>query len=113
MHGEYEVKQRNGELYFSKKETTLAHYNPNTIFLFSSFLDHVSRYEILCIILTGIGSDGVSGCKILNQSGVRAITESANSAIVDGMPSRARESVKNIEVDEIDIIVQKVKEFCS
>jgi len=113
MHGEYEVKQRNGELYFSKKETTLAHYNPNIDLLFSSFLDHVSRYEILCIILTGIGSDGVSGCKILNQSGVRAITESANSAIVDGMPSRARESVKNIEVDEIDIIVQKVKEFCS
>lgn len=113
MHAEFEVKQKNNSLYFAKKETKIPHYNPNINLLFSSFADHTQHYKMLCIILTGIGDDGVNACRILNEKGVRAITESAQSAIVDGMPSRAREHVKNIEVDEIDTIVQKVKEFCS
>jgi two-component system chemotaxis response regulator CheB len=39
------------------------------------------------------------------------ITESENSAIVDGMPSRARKEVKDIQVLDINQIVDSIKEF--
>lgn len=113
MHADFEVTHNGTTLYFIKKEIQTPHYNPNIDLLFSSFADYTQRYKIFCTILTGIGSDGVKGCDILSQRGARAITESAQSAIVDGMPSRARESIKNIEIDDIDMIAQKIKEFCS
>ena len=67
---------------------------------------------LLCVILTGIGDDGVEACKNLSLSGARCITESETSAIVDCMPCRARSLVPNIEVYEIDKIVQIISEFC-
>ena len=64
------------------------------------------------MILTGIGDDGVSACKELSLNGASCITESQKSAIVDGMPSRARLFVPNIEVEDINTIVKTISEFC-
>ena len=67
----------------------------------------------MAIILTGIGDDGVDGCKELSLAGAKTATQNAQSAIVDGMPSRARKDVPNIEVLDIEEIKNKIKEFCS
>ncbi len=42
------------------------------------------------VILTGIGDDGVDGCKELSLSGCTCLTETEQSAIVDGMTSRSK-----------------------
>lgn len=97
---------------FSKKEISLNSYNPNINILFNSFTLLAKDTKILCAILTGIGDDGVEGCKNLSFNGALCITESKKSAIVDGMPSRARLLVPNIKVHEIDKIVQIISEFC-
>jgi len=107
---EGETKLTDGS--FSKKDSSLNSYNPNINILFNSFIPLTKDYEILCVILTGIGDDGVEACKNLSLNGARCITESEKSAIVDGMPGRARASVADIEVDEIDVIVKKICEFC-
>ena len=110
--GESELKKENNRLFFSHQNSSLNNYNPNIDLLFNSFDVLVNDLDILCVILTGIGDDGVAACKHLSEQGVRCLTESHSSAIVDGMPSRARDSVVSIEVDAIEDIVKKISEFC-
>lgn len=88
-------------------------YNPDINSVFSSFAPLVKSYKTLGIILTGIGDDGVSGCKELSLMGARTITQSHESAIVDGMPLRARQSIESIEVDDTNGIKNKIMEFCN
>lgn len=88
-------------------------YNPDINSVFSSFASFVKSYKTLGVILTGIGDDGVSGCKELSLMGARVMTQSHESAIVDGMPLRARQSIESIEVHDINGIKNKIVEFCS
>ena len=97
---------------FSKTDCSLDSYNPNINILFNSFTQLAKGTQILCVILTGIGDDGVEACKNLSYNGARCITESQESAIVDGMPSRARALVPNIEVYDINTIVKIIGKYC-
>ncbi|MDQ7059727.1 MAG: chemotaxis protein CheB [Sulfurimonas sp.] len=97
---------------FIKKTASLNGYNPDINTLFKAFVSFDKECKILCVILTGIGSDGVDACKALASNGAICITESKSSAIVDGMPKRARALVPNIKVHEMDEIIQAINEFC-
>ncbi|MEA2100342.1 MAG: chemotaxis protein CheB [Campylobacterota bacterium] len=110
--GETSLNIDSNKLFFSKKESAHNSYNPNIDILFNSFIPLCKDLEMMGVILTGIGDDGVAGCKDLNLNGARCVTESAESAIVDGMPSRARLLVPNIEIENIDKIVKKISVFC-
>ena len=107
--GETKLNQRA----FAKQAALKNSFNPNINTLFNSFTPLCKDKQILCVILTGIGDDGVESCKNLSLSGARCVTESEESAIVDGMPNRARASVKNIEVHNIEQIVKIIQEFAS
>lgn len=98
---------------FSQKESPVNAFNPDINTLFNSFIPYSEDFDILSVILTGIGNDGVEACKALGQNGSSCITESESSAIVDGMPSRARKEVKDIKVLDIAQIVDSIKEFCN
>ncbi|MCW8895527.1 chemotaxis protein CheB [Sulfurimonas sp.] len=102
----------NSQFYFNKKSSLNTQYNPDINIIFNSFVQFTNKIEILAVILTGIGEDGVSGCKNLSLNGARTLTESEESAIVDGMPCRARKEVPNIEISDINTIINKIKEFC-
>lgn len=97
---------------FQTLKSPMNTYNPDINSLFSSFTGLAKEIEILCVILTGIGDDGVDACIELNSKGVHCMTESQESAIVDGMPNRARALVPNIKVYEMNEIVKKISEFC-
>ncbi len=99
-------------LMFSQSESPRNSFNPDINVLFNSFVPFTNDFEILSVILTGIGSDGVEACKSLSEKGASCLTESEKSAIVDGMPSRARKEVKNVKVQEMNEIVLTIKEFC-
>lgn len=43
------------------------------------------------VILTGMGSDGTEGLRKIREGGGRALVESAETAVIDGMPGAARE----------------------
>lgn len=88
-------------------------YNPEINTLFSSFVPFVKSYKTLCAILTGIGEDGISGCKELSLAGARTITQTQESAIVDGMPLRARQSIEAIEVYDVNGIKNQIVGFCN
>jgi two-component system chemotaxis response regulator CheB len=104
----------NSSGFLFSKEALLEHsFNPDINLLFHSITPFTQNFEILSVILTGIGSDGVDGCKALEAKGAQCLTESEKSAIVDGMPSRARAEVPNIKVQNMDEIIKTIKEFCN
>ena len=101
------------ERYVFKVEPSKANrYNPDINAIFGSFANYANTSEILGVILTGIGDDGVEGCKKLSLGGAKVLTQDSKTAIVDGMPSRAREEINAIEVGDREFIIMKVVEFC-
>ena len=110
--GKTQLKKDGYQLLLTHESSSSISFNPDINTLFNSFLPLCKDVNIMSIILTGIGDDGVDACKSLSLNGATCITESASSAIVDGMPSRARLLVPNIEVEDIDTIVNKINEFC-
>lgn len=106
-----EVLYQNGHLLFSVKEFSHADYNPSINHLFSSCSKLPSSYRILCVLLTGIGDDGVDGCVELSQKGFACIAQNKESSIVFGMPARAAERVQNITMQSFDEILKTIIEF--
>lgn len=112
-HGITSVKKEGYGLKFNVESSKQYKYNPDINTVFNSFIPFAQELEIVGIILTGIGDDGVEGCKQLSLRGVRTITQDEKSAIVDGMPSRARKEIQNIEIADITRIKEKIRNFCS
>ncbi|MCK9491109.1 MAG: CheB methylesterase domain-containing protein [Sulfurimonas sp.] len=107
------VSRDSNGIIFSKKDSKINTFNPDINYIFSSFLPFTKDIKFLSVILTGIGADGVEACKALQENGSLCLTETQQSAIVDGMPSRARKEIQNIKVLDIKEIVEEIREFCS
>jgi two-component system, chemotaxis family, protein-glutamate methylesterase/glutaminase len=86
-------------------------YNPQIDMLFSSAAELPPKLKRLGVVLTGIGDDGANGSLKLKKSGGDCLFESEKSAIVYGMPRRAKELVADGYVADIEEIVQKIREF--
>ncbi|MDQ1244889.1 MAG: two-component system, chemotaxis family, protein-glutamate methylesterase/glutaminase [Campylobacterota bacterium] len=112
-HGMATIKREGYELNFKVESSKEYKYNPDINTIFNSFVQFANAIDILAVILTGIGDDGVKGCRELSMAGARTLTQNEESAIVDGMPSRARKEVPNIEISNIETIREKIKGFCS
>ena len=110
--GETKVEKEDNTFVFLHSDSVKHGYNPNINTLFNSFVPLAHSIEILAVILTGIGDDGVQACIDLSKNSVRCITETQESAIVDGMPGRARVLVPDIEVYDMKTIVNTISEFC-
>lgn len=90
------------------KETT---YNPNVDVLFHSGVEACKFCEVMAILLTGIGDDGAKGLNELYKAGATCIGESEESAIVYGMPKRAKEINANLKMLSIDKIRVELERF--
>ncbi|MDL0089686.1 CheB methylesterase domain-containing protein [Campylobacter gastrosuis] len=66
-------------------------YTPNVDMLFLSGVSIAKSLNTMAILLTGIGDDGASGLDKLHKAGAKCIAESEETAIVYGMPKRAKE----------------------
>jgi two-component system, chemotaxis family, protein-glutamate methylesterase/glutaminase len=100
-------------LSFSQKVPTASGYNPDINYLFASAAKITHQVTVLGIILTGIGNDGVNGCRLLFEKGAECIAESESSAIVDGMPMQARNTIKGIKVLSLNQVINKINLFGS
>ena len=68
--------------------TTTDRYVPSADRLFTSLAHHAGK-NTLGVILTGMGDDGVEGARAIVAAGGTVIAESAETAIVYGMPQAA------------------------
>lgn len=87
-------------------------YAPNINRLFSSVALISGKFEsVMGVVLTGIGDDGAQGLLELRRANAITISESADSAIVYGMPRCALENGAAQEVLTIEQIAQKIARF--
>jgi len=106
-----EIKKDGYKLTLQHNEKVQSHYNPSVNHLFSSAQILTNDYDILAILLTGIGQDGALGLAELQDVGATCIAESEESAIVYGMPKKAAELNSKIKVMNLDSIINSIKQF--
>lgn len=106
-----ELILKSGEIWLEPMEEGDYPYNPHIdrLFISASFLPHTLNR--LGVILTGIGEDGALGSLSLYNSGGKCLFESEDSAIVYGMPRRAKELVNKGDVGSIDEIIERIRDF--
>jgi two-component system chemotaxis response regulator CheB len=64
-------------------------HRPSVDLLFASVAEAVGARAV-GVVLTGMGSDGADGLARIRRAGGRALVESAETAVIDGMPRAAR-----------------------
>lgn len=102
--------QQDGLKATSHEETTI--YNPSVDVLFSS-ATLLENYEILAILLTGIGDDGAKPMFELAKKGARVIGENEESSVVFGMPKKAKEINDNLPLLSLLEIKEELKRFAN
>lgn len=106
-----EIKKDGFNLNLQHNTEVQSHYNPSVNHLFSSAKTLTDDYDVLAILLTGIGQDGALGLAQLKDAGATCIAESEESAIVYGMPKKAAELNPQIAVMNLDNIINYIKQF--
>lgn len=106
-----QILQKNSQLYFHTTHTKEHSFNPDINELFHSCAKLGNKTEILAFILTGIGDDGAQGLLSLCKINAECIAESEESAVVYGMPLRAKEVSQNVRVESLDQIIETIKRF--
>ena len=85
---------------------------PSVDYLFNSVEGSVGG-EALAIILTGMGSDGLAGCKKLHLRGARIIAQDADSCVVYGMPRQIIENNLAHEVLPLNSVAARITQLLS
>lgn len=79
-------------------------YTPDINILFHSFVKFAHEFDLRVLIMTGIGSDGVEGAKVLKSKGAKIFAQNESSSPVYGMPKVAIESGIVDEIKSFDAI---------
>lgn len=82
-------------------------YKPSANVLVASAAEAVGR-RALGVILTGMGSDGMEGVKVLKQKGGRALAQSDASCVVYGMPKAIVDAGLADEIVDIEEMAQAI-----
>jgi len=64
-------------------------HRPSVDVLFSS-VARAAGARSVAVVLTGMGNDGAEGAALIRNAGGRTVVESAETAVIDGMPGAAR-----------------------
>jgi two-component system chemotaxis response regulator CheB len=81
------ITDRLGVLYAAPRpETPTVLWHPSVEVMVESAMKHLSPQRLVGVMLTGMGNDGAAAMKRLHSAGGRTIAESAETAVVFGMP---------------------------
>jgi len=78
--------------------------------LFKSAVKAYDSKKLLCVIMTGIGSDGVDGVAVIqNSGGGYCLTQSEESCVVYGMPKNTVKRGLSSEVVALDNLATRIQ----
>jgi len=83
---------------------------PSVDVLFRSAAECLGE-SVLAVILTGMGSDGSEGARIIRSSGGKVIVQNEQSSVVFGMPKAAIEAKAADKVLSLDDIPEEIIKF--
>lgn len=105
-------KRDNEKEFFYLDNGNFSFYKPDINRFFLSLAENKKDLKnVMAIILTGIGEDGVKGLNLLKKKGAFTIASDEKSSVVYGMPKRAKELNACEEVLSIEEIIKKIKSF--
>jgi two-component system chemotaxis response regulator CheB len=87
-------------------------YAPSVDRLFRTASEAV-RERLVAVIMTGMGDDGADAIRDVHERGGKTIAESAESAIIFGMPSEAIKTGAVDEVLSLAHIPEAIRRLCS
>lgn len=100
---------RNAEIQLSEEPEDSLH-RPSADVMFDSLADAYGR-ETLAVIMTGMGSDGLTGLRKIKSLGGKVIAQNENTCVVYGMPRAAVENGLADRVVPLDNIPQEIARF--
>ncbi len=87
---------------------------PSVDALFNSF-ENISKFHLLVLVMTGMGSDGALGMKLLANKTKDLFIQSESTCVIYGMPKVAYEltpSAKSVDLEDIPAsILKKVAKY--
>ena len=86
-------------------------FSPNVDLLFNSSVRLARDYNMMAILMTGIGDDGAKGLFELAKHNVNVIGQDAKSCVVFGMPKRAKELNPNLSMQSLSEIKLSLANF--
>ncbi len=81
----------------------IAACKPSVDYLFSSIYSCCGG-KTIATILTGMGSDGLEGCRMLRRAGAHIVAQSAESCVVYGMPRQIIDNGLYTEILPLELI---------
>jgi two-component system, chemotaxis family, protein-glutamate methylesterase/glutaminase len=81
---------------------------PSVDYLFRSLADQMGE-RVLAVIMTGMGDDGMVGCKLLKARGAHVIAQDAASCVVYGMPRQIIENGLADTIRPLDAIAEAIE----
>lgn len=100
------VMTRNRDLKYVKHPSENP-YSPSIDVFFQSVVQHWPE-KALAVLLTGMGSDGAKGLKLLHDAGWHTIVQHEQSCVVYGMPKAAIQAGAASEVLDLDEIAPAI-----
>lgn len=107
-HIRLEAKLGSRKIIISDEPKT-ALYKPSANELIASVGEQLGMRS-LAVVLTGMGSDGLEGVKVLKAKGGRAIAQNEESCVVYGMPKAIVDAKLADEILEIDAVAAAIME---
>lgn len=87
------------------------HYCPSADLLMSS-ISSVYQENALCLIMTGMGTDGLEGIKAARNQRSYVMAQSQNSSTIYGMPKAIISSNLQDEIVHLDQIAERINQLC-
>ena len=88
------------------------HYAPSVDRLMSSASEHVGS-KLIGVLMTGMGDDGAAGMRAIRDRGGTTIAESADTAVIFGMPNQAIKIGAAEHVLPLDEISRAIERMCT
>jgi two-component system chemotaxis response regulator CheB len=96
----------------SKEEYPQYHYSPSADILMSS-IAKVYGAKALCIIMTGMGSDGLEGIMEAKNQGSYIMAQSEDSCTIYGMPKAIISNKLHDEIFHLNDISKRINQLCT
>ncbi|MCD7033761.1 chemotaxis response regulator protein-glutamate methylesterase [Metabacillus sp. GX 13764] len=106
------IKKEGASLYMELDQSpAISGHRPSVDVLFQS-LSELAGYQKYALVLTGMGSDGTEGLKMMKKTGSTiAIAESQATSVVFGMPKSIIAANLADAVDDIEMIAVRLMNF--
>jgi two-component system chemotaxis response regulator CheB len=105
------VKDNGGRIIRLNQDPPVNSCRPSVDVLFESAVD-VYGGRVVAVVMTGMGRDGLDGCKRLKEKGATVVVQNRETCVVWGMPRFVEEAGLADRVCPLDQITPTILDLC-